>query len=301
MRLKHLVLGAAAAGLVGASALVSQAAAETFIPLFTYRTGPFANSGIPIANGMHDYLKMLNERDGGIGGVQDRHRGVRDRLQEREGRRVLRKPQEQEAGGDHALFDRHHAGADPEGRRSTTSRCCRWPTACRPRRSARISRGSSIRRRLIGTVCRSLLKYIGGKEGGLDKLKGKTIGYIFFDGGYGREPMPLLHAACQGLRLQRQGISGSAGRHAEPVRHLAQRSPRPSELDDPVGLGRDESDRRAGSRQDRLPDRSLHRHLVVRQRGRRASGRSRRAKATCRSTSTRSVRTSSRSRTSKSS
>ena len=37
-----------------------------------------------------------------------------------------------------------------------------------------------------------ILKYIGGKEGGLDKLKGKTIGYIFFDGGYGREPLPLL-------------------------------------------------------------------------------------------------------------
>ena len=56
MRLKHIVLGAAIASLVGGSALVSQAAAETFIPLFTYRTGPFANSGIPIANGLHDYL-----------------------------------------------------------------------------------------------------------------------------------------------------------------------------------------------------------------------------------------------------
>ena len=37
-----------------------------------------------------------------------------------------------------------------------------------------------------------IIKYIGDKEGGLDKLKGKTIGYIFFDGGYGREPIPLL-------------------------------------------------------------------------------------------------------------
>ena len=34
----------------------------------TYRTGPFANSGIPIANGLHDYFNMLNARDGGIGG-----------------------------------------------------------------------------------------------------------------------------------------------------------------------------------------------------------------------------------------
>ena len=40
------------------------------MPLFTYRTGPFAGSGIPIANGMHDYLTLLNERDGGIGGVK---------------------------------------------------------------------------------------------------------------------------------------------------------------------------------------------------------------------------------------
>jgi branched-chain amino acid transport system substrate-binding protein len=37
-----------------------------------------------------------------------------------------------------------------------------------------------------------IIKYIGDKEGGLDKLKGKTIGFIFFDGGYGREPIPLL-------------------------------------------------------------------------------------------------------------
>ena len=68
MRLKHIVLGAAVASLVGGSALISQASADTFIPLFTYRTGPFANSGIPIANGLHDYFAMLNARDGGIGG-----------------------------------------------------------------------------------------------------------------------------------------------------------------------------------------------------------------------------------------
>ena len=41
-----------------------------YVPLLTYRTGPFAGSGIPIADGMHDYLSMLNERDGGIGGVK---------------------------------------------------------------------------------------------------------------------------------------------------------------------------------------------------------------------------------------
>ena len=47
-----------------------------------------------------------------------------------------------------------------------------------------------------------IIRYIAGKEGGLDKLKGKTIGFIYFDGGYGMEPIPLLDAAGQGLRLR---------------------------------------------------------------------------------------------------
>src|SRR6202051_856425 len=71
MRMKALIV-AAAIGAMAGSAFVTTASAEDsiYVPLFTYRTGPFAVSGIPIANGMHDYLEMLNERDGGIGGVK---------------------------------------------------------------------------------------------------------------------------------------------------------------------------------------------------------------------------------------
>src|SRR5262249_43299238 len=39
-------------------------------PLLVYRTGPYAPNGIPFANGVADYLNMLNERDGGINGVK---------------------------------------------------------------------------------------------------------------------------------------------------------------------------------------------------------------------------------------
>src|ERR1700674_2615874 len=72
MRAQHVILGLAlAAGLVvPAMAPQAQAQEGIYVPLLTYRTGPFAGSGIPIANGMHDYLTMLNERDGGIGGVK---------------------------------------------------------------------------------------------------------------------------------------------------------------------------------------------------------------------------------------
>ena len=41
-----------------------------FIPVFSYRTGAFAGSGIAQANGFTDYLAMVNERDGGVGGVK---------------------------------------------------------------------------------------------------------------------------------------------------------------------------------------------------------------------------------------
>ncbi len=40
------------------------------LPNFSYRTGPFASSGIPLMDGQRDYMMMINERDGGINGVR---------------------------------------------------------------------------------------------------------------------------------------------------------------------------------------------------------------------------------------
>ena len=40
----------------------------------------------------------------------------------------------------------------------------------------------------------AILEHIGEQEGGLDKLQGKKIGFIYLDAGYGREPIPLLEA-----------------------------------------------------------------------------------------------------------
>ena len=64
----------AAALVIGAVAFATAPAVfaedSIYVPLFTYRTGPFAGSGIPVADGMDDYLEMLNQRDVGIGGVK---------------------------------------------------------------------------------------------------------------------------------------------------------------------------------------------------------------------------------------
>ncbi len=43
---------------------------QQYIPILVYRTGAYAPNGIPLANGMADYVNMLNERDGGLNGVK---------------------------------------------------------------------------------------------------------------------------------------------------------------------------------------------------------------------------------------
>jgi branched-chain amino acid transport system substrate-binding protein len=43
--------------------------ADLVFPSLSYRTGPYAAGGAPYADGYADYFTLLNERDGGIGGV----------------------------------------------------------------------------------------------------------------------------------------------------------------------------------------------------------------------------------------
>jgi len=193
MRLKYLVLGAALGSLVGVSAMTSHAEAQDsiYVPLMTYRTGPFAGSGIPIANGMHDYLAMLNERDGGIGGVKltieecetgyDTKKGVECYEQIKAKKPVMVNPYS--TGITLQLIPKAAVDKIPVLSMayglSASAVGNEFPWIFNP--PATYWDGLSM-----------MFRYIGGKEGGLDKLKGKTIGYIFFDGGYGREPIPLL-------------------------------------------------------------------------------------------------------------
>ena len=192
MRLKHIILGAAVASLVGGSALVSQASADTFIPLFTYRTGPFANSGIPIANGMHDYLNMLNARDGGIGGsklvIEECETGYKN-----------------EKGVEcyNSMKSKHPVAITPYSTGITLALIPKAAVDHIPILSMAYGLSASAVGKDFPWIFNPpstywdglsiVIRYIAGKEGGLDKLKGKTIGFIFFDGGYGREPLPLLH------------------------------------------------------------------------------------------------------------
>ena len=67
MKLTKLVLSAATALAIGTPAY-----ADLVFPMLSYRTGPYAPNGIPFADGYNDYLTLINERDGGIGGEKIR-------------------------------------------------------------------------------------------------------------------------------------------------------------------------------------------------------------------------------------
>lgn len=195
MQFKGLLVGAMLAATAVSPAVVSSAAAQDsiYIPLFTYRTGPFAGSGIPVANGMVDYFTMLNERDGGINGV----------------RLVI---EECETGYNTEKGIACYESTKPKNPVVVGP----WSTGITlpliPRASVDkipiLSMAYGLSAAAVGQTfpwvfnppatywdgLSMIIKYIGQKEGGLEKLKGKTIGYIFFDAGYGREPIPLLES-----------------------------------------------------------------------------------------------------------
>lgn len=67
MKFTKLAAAAVAATMVAAPVL-----ADLVFPSLSYRTGPYGANGIPFADGYEDYFTLVNERDGGIGGVLTR-------------------------------------------------------------------------------------------------------------------------------------------------------------------------------------------------------------------------------------
>jgi branched-chain amino acid transport system substrate-binding protein len=208
MKLRQVVLAASmlAAGLSGALAPATAfaQAKEQFFPHLIYRTGAFAPNGIPIANGMADYMKLVNVR-GGINGVKvlveecdtayatDRGVECYERLKGKHGGAAVIHPYS--TGITFALTEKAPADKIPlitsgYGRsESADGGVFKWNFP------------------LIGTywvAADILVQEVGKKSGGLDKLKGKKLTLVYHDSPYGKEPIALLQerAAQLGFSLQ---------------------------------------------------------------------------------------------------
>ena len=198
--MRMLAIGALSATLVAAplaGAAMAQAR-DVFIPLLVYRTGPFAPSGIPIANGFIDYFNLVNDRDGGVNGVKltweecetqyDTKQGVEcyERLKAKGSGAVVVNPYS--TGITYQLIPKAAVDKIPVfsmGYGMTASADGRWfpwvfnfPTTYWSQASA-------------------VIRYMGQQEGGLEKLKGKKIAHIFHNSPYGKEANPTLEDLAQ--------------------------------------------------------------------------------------------------------
>ncbi len=192
MRFKKMALGIAAAAMLGggllSGATPSNAEDQIYIPLLTYRTGPFAGSGTPIANGLHDYLTMLNERDGGIGGVKLAIEECETGYNAQKGVECY----EGTKGKGAVVYNPYSTGI-------TLQLIPKAPVDKIPI----LSMGYGLSATAVGSKfpwtfnapatywsqMSAIIKYIDSQDGG---IKGKKIGFIYLDVGYGREPIPLL-------------------------------------------------------------------------------------------------------------
>jgi branched-chain amino acid transport system substrate-binding protein len=167
-----------------------------YLPVLSYRTGPFAPSGIPVASGFADYFNLVNERDGGINGVKvasdecetqyKTDLGVECYERVKSKNPVIVNPFATgityqlipKAPGDKIVI--HSAGYG-----MTASADGRWFPWVFNFPMTYWSQASAF------------IKYVGQQEGGLDKLKGKKIVHIYHNSPYGKEANPTLETLAK--------------------------------------------------------------------------------------------------------
>ena len=202
MNARAMPLIAAAMSLAICGAPAQSSAEEQYFPLLSYRTGPYAANGAQLANGMVDYLKLMNAK-GGVGGVtlswEECETGYKTDVgvecyERLKGNGNVAAVFPFSTGITYALLEKVVADeivlfSMGYGRTSAADgRVFPWvfnfPAT-------------------YWSQATSIMSYVADQEGGMDKLSGKKIGLVHLDHPYGREPIPTLEkmAADNGFEL----------------------------------------------------------------------------------------------------
>ena len=192
---RQMAFGAlAGAAMLALASGQSFAQNEQFIPANGYWVGPYAPGGSGFFGGMIDYFQMLNTRDGGINGVKltwekceteyNNARGVecyeRNKKKGPTGATVVHPLS---TGITYSLIEKGTADKIPlisMGYGRTDASDGRVFPYVFPLITNYWSQNTAK------------IKFIGMKEGGMDKLKGKKIVNIYHDSAYGKETIPVL-------------------------------------------------------------------------------------------------------------
>ncbi|HET9577882.1 MAG TPA: ABC transporter substrate-binding protein [Usitatibacter sp.] len=198
LRWNSAALALAVAATVGAVSDAAAQANEIFVPALVYRTGAYAPNGIPWADGFVDYLKLVNERDGGVNGIKIAYEECEtgyatDRGVECYERFKSRKP----------------VAFSPLSTGITYALTDKVPNDKITLITAGYGRADSVEGAVFdwnfpmeGTYWDGadiLIQHVKKKG----SLKGKKIALVYHDSPYGKEPIPVLeaHAKKEGFEL----------------------------------------------------------------------------------------------------
>ena len=188
----------AAATAVSTSAL----AQDQYIPILSYRVGPYAAGGSGFYGGAIDYFNLIN-MTGGINGVKisweeceteyNASRGIEcyERLKKNNGGASLVEPLS--TGIAYGILDRVAQDKIP----LTTLGYGRSDAA-----NGEVFPWVFPLITSYWDQAAGMIRYLGEKSGGMDKLKGKKIVQIYHDSAYGKEPFPVFDAYSKQLGFE---------------------------------------------------------------------------------------------------
>ena len=192
MKLKHTVLlGAAIAGLLG-SAVAS--ADEQFIGLPSYRVGPYASGGSGLFGGWIDYMQLVNERDGGVNGVKLTWEECETEYNNARGVECYERLKKKGSTGN-SVFQPVSTGITYSVLEKVAQDKIPMVTIGYGRTDAADGRVFPWVFPMITTYwsqASAIVNFMGQKEGGMDKLKGKKIGLLYHDSAYGKESHAIM-------------------------------------------------------------------------------------------------------------
>lgn len=214
MKARHILAATLAAAALAAAAIPGAAQAqEQFFPLLSYRVGDYAAGGSGFFGGIIDYVNLVNSK----GGVN----GVKVVYEECETGYVPARSVEC-----YERLKKTHGGAtavEPLGTGSAYALLDRVAVDKIPMTTLGYGRADSADGKVFPYVfplittywsqMSGMIQYLGSKEGGMDKLKGKTIVHLYHDSAYGKEPIPVIeaYAAKLGFNLVKIPIPPASG------------------------------------------------------------------------------------------
>jgi branched-chain amino acid transport system substrate-binding protein len=197
MRLIKSALASVALGAALIGAAASAQAEEQFIPILSYRVGPYAAGGSGFFGGSIDYFNLVNA-NGGINGVKIKweeceteynpSRGVEcyERLKSKNGGAALVEPLS--TGIAYGILDRVATDKIP------------LTTLGYGRSDAANGKVFPYVFPLITSYwdqAAAMVRYFADKVGGVQNLRGKKIVHLYHDSAFGKEPLPVLEESAK--------------------------------------------------------------------------------------------------------